>query len=59
MAQAPLLEGLALDPLAFQEDRLTAPEVHVGWRQIAQALVIALLVVVGDKGRDLRLQVAR
>src|SRR5918994_306008 len=59
MEQASLLNGLAFDTLPFQKDGLTAPEVDVGGGEVAQALVIALVVVVGDKGRDLSLQIAR
>jgi hypothetical protein len=53
MLQAPVFDGLSFDPFTFQQDSLTAPEVDIGRRQIAQALVIALVIVVLDEGRDL------
>ena len=40
MAQAPLLQRLALDPLTSQRDRLSASEVDVSGCEIAQAFVI-------------------
>jgi hypothetical protein len=38
---------------------LTAAEVDVGWRQIADALVIAQVIVVSDEGLDLSFEIAR
>jgi len=35
------------------------PEVDVGGRQVADALVIAQAIVVGDEGRDLGFEIAR
>jgi len=57
--QAPLLNGLPFDPFSFHQDGLAAPVIDIGGREIAQALVIALLVVVLDEGLDLSLEVAR
>ena len=37
MLQAPLFDGLAFDPFTFQQDSLTASEVDIGRREIAQA----------------------
>ena len=54
-----MLDRLPLDPLAFLQDGLVAPEVHVCGREIAQALVIAVVVVVLDDGVELGLEVAR
>ena len=42
----------------FTEDCLTASEVDVGRCQIFQALVVAQVIVVGDEGADLGLEVA-
>ena len=36
----------------------TAPEVDIGWRQIVDALVVAQVIVVGDEGFDLSLELA-
>jgi hypothetical protein len=35
--QTPFLDCVALDPFSLQQDFLTAPEVHVRRREIAQA----------------------
>jgi hypothetical protein len=56
--QAPLLDGLALDAFTLEQDGLAAAEVGVGRGQVVQALVVALVVVVLDEGRDLRLELA-
>ena len=56
MEQAPLVDGLALDAFAIEQDGLAVAEVDIGRGQIVQALVVALVVVVGDKGPDLGLE---
>ncbi len=53
--QAPLFECLSFDPFSCAQDGLTAPEVNVGRCQIAQAFVVALMIVMGDEGFDLGL----
>ena len=58
MLQAPLFDSLSFDPFSCPQDGLTAPEVDIGRCEIAQALVIAVVVVVLDEGRDLVLQIA-
>ncbi len=45
-------------PFSLQQDGLTAPEVDVSKCEIAQALVIALKIVMGDKGLDLGFKIA-
>ena len=55
--QAPLFDGLAFDPFTFQQDSLTASEVDIGRREIAQAFVVAVAIVVIDEGVDLVLQI--
>jgi hypothetical protein len=52
-------DGLSFDLASHGEDALTAPEVDIGRRQIVQALVIAAVIVVLDKGGDSALQVTR
>lgn len=42
--QAPMFDGLLLDGSALGVDMPVAPEVGIGGRHIAQALVIALVV---------------
>ena len=51
--QAPVCDGPSFDPFPFDEDSLTAFEVDVGRRQLAKALVVAPVIVVGDEGSDL------
>ncbi len=50
MLQAPMLDGLAFDLLPFDQDGLAAPEVDVGGGEVAEALVVAPMIVVGDEG---------
>ena len=52
MLQASFLDCVAFDPFSFQQDCLAASEVHVGRRQIAQALVVAPVIVVIDEPID-------
>jgi len=56
--QATVCDCLALDPFAFEEDGLGPPEVDVSRSEIAEALVIAGMVVVLDEGRDLAFEIA-
>lgn len=57
MAQAPLEHGFAFDLLSLFQDLLIAPEVDIGGRQVAEALVVALVIVVVDEGFDLGFEV--
>ena len=59
MLQAPVGQGLSLDPFAFGQDGLAAAEVDVGWGEIVQALVGAAVVVVLDEAAHLLLQGTR
>jgi hypothetical protein len=59
MQQAAAGQRLSFDPLPFEQDRLAATEVDVSRGEIAQALVSTSMVVVLDKGADLRLESAR
>ena len=58
MAQAPLEHGFPFDLLSLFQDLLCAPEVDVGGRQVSKALVVAMVVVMFDKGADLALEVS-
>jgi hypothetical protein len=49
MLQATILDCVAFDTFSFQQDCLTSPDVHVGRRQIAQALMIAPTIVLIDE----------
>ena len=59
MQQAPLLDGLSFDAIALEQDRLSAAEVDVGRGEIAEALVVAAMVVVLDEGRNPAFEIAR
>jgi hypothetical protein len=57
--QAAIGDCLSFDPFSLNQYGLTAAEVDVGWRQIADALVIAQVIVVSDEGLDLSFEIAR
>ena len=59
MQQASVCDGLSFDPFSSQQDGVATAEVDVGRRQIAEALVVAQVIVVGDEGADLGFEVAR
>ena len=52
MVQAPALDGQFLDLLPFCQNGRPAPEVDVSGCEVAEALVIAVVVVMLDKGGD-------
>ena len=58
MLQATVCDCLALDPFAFEEDGLSAPEVDVSRGKIVEALVIAGMVVMRHEGGDLAFEIA-
>ena len=57
MLQASLFDGFAFDLFPFQQDGLSAPEVHIGGREVLQAFVVSAVIVMTDEGPDLRLKV--
>jgi hypothetical protein len=57
--QARIGDCLSFDPFPFDQNGLAPPEVDIGWRQIANALMIAQVIVVGDEGLDLGFEIAR
>ncbi len=59
MVQAAVLDGQFLDLLSPFNDGRVTPEVGVGRRDVIQALVVAVIVVVIDEGADLVFEVAR
>ena len=58
MLQAAIGDCLAFDAFAFKEDALGASKIDVSRREIAQALVIAGMVVMVDEGGDLAFEIA-
>ncbi len=57
--QASGFDGVDFDPFSFHQDGLTAPELDVGWRQVAVALVLSEMVAVGDDVADLLLEISK
>ncbi|BCH68059.1 hypothetical protein RvVAT039_pl08920 (plasmid) [Agrobacterium vitis] len=57
VVQAALSDGVSFDLFAFEQYGLAAPGVDVGWGKIVEAFVIAPMVVVLDKSRDLSFEV--
>jgi hypothetical protein len=57
--QAAVGDCLSFDPFSFDQNGLALSEVDVGWRQIADAFVMAQVIVVNDEGRDLGFEIAR
>jgi len=55
--QPAFLDGLFLDLLSHLQDLRAATVVDVGGRQVVQALVVTMVVVVIDEGTDLVFQV--
>ena len=58
MVQPAFSDCLFLDLLSHLQDFRASSVLDVGGRQITQALVVAVVVVVIDEGADLALQVA-
>jgi hypothetical protein len=56
--QAAISDCVSFDPFSFQQDGLGASKVDVSRDEIAQALVIAAMVLVIDECVDLGLEVA-
>jgi hypothetical protein len=57
--QAAVGDCLSFDPFSFDQNGLALSAVDVGWRQIADAFVMAQVIVVNDEGRDLGFEIAR
>lgn len=58
MLQAALSDCLFLDPLSFSQNGFVPAEVDVSRCDVAQALVVALVVVVIDEGPDPTFEIA-
>ena len=59
MLQAAVPYRLFLDPVPFSDNGFVPAEVDISGRYVVQALVIAVVVVVGDKAPDVGLEVTR
>src|SRR5271154_1035478 len=51
--------GLSFDPFSFCQDDRPASEVDDGGSEIVDALVVATVIIIGDEGLDLGLEIAR
>ena len=58
MLQAPMSDGLSFDPFTLFDDGFGPAEVGVCRRHVAQAFVVALVVVMLDERFDLDLEIA-
>ena len=58
MLQAPMFDGDAFDAGALGEDSFIPAEVGVCWCHIAQAFVVAVMIIVLDERLDLGFEVA-
>ena len=56
MQQAPLVDGVAFDPFPCLQDGLATSEVDIGRCEIAEAFVVAPVIVVIDEGAELRFE---
>jgi hypothetical protein len=52
MFQAGVLDDLVIDASPFSQDGFAAPKVDISWGQVADALVVAMVVVMVDEGGD-------
>ena len=59
MVQAAFLDGQFFDHFSPFDDGCVAPEVNVARRDVGEALVVAMVVVMIDEGADLHFQIAR
>jgi hypothetical protein len=46
VVQSSLFDGVSFDPFVFKQDGLAASAVHVCWRQVLQAFMVAVVIVV-------------
>ena len=58
MLQATVSDGVAFDPLTFGADGLSSAEVDIGRREVVDALMVAMVVVVFDEGTDLSFEIS-
>ena len=57
--QAPMFDGDTFDAGALGEDCFVPAEVGVRWRHVAQAFMVALVIIVLNEGLDLGFEVTR
>jgi len=52
------MDCLSFGPFSLQQDCLTASEVSIGGRKIAQALIVAMMIVMIDEAVDAGFEIA-
>jgi hypothetical protein len=57
--QAAIGNCLSFDPFPFDQDNLASPEVDVGGRQVADALMVSQMIVIGDEGLGLGFEIEK
>ena len=57
--QAAISNCLSFDRFPFYQDGLAPPKIDIGGRQVADALVVSQVIVVGDEGLDLGFKIAQ
>ena len=58
MVQAAVLDGQFLDRFSPFYEGCIPPKVDVGWRDVVEALVVTVVVVMIDEGADLAFEIA-
>ena len=58
MLQAPLFHRPPFGFRSFEQDGLSASSIDISGHEVFQALMVALMIVVTDEGRDLRFKFA-
>ena len=56
--QAAISDCRSFDRFPFYQDVLAPPKIDVGGRQVADALVISQMIIIGDEGLDLGFEIA-
>lgn len=57
--QASRFKGLLFDPFSLFQNGFVPSEVDIGWCDVAQTLVISLMIVMIDEGFNLGFEIAR
>lgn len=58
MLQASIGDGLTFDPISLLQDGLATSEIDVSRREVFEALVIAIVIVVRHEGGDALFEIA-
>ena len=58
VVQTTCRDGLSFDAFSLCQYRLSAAEINISWRQVFQALMVSLMVIVIDERLDLPFKIA-